>query len=185
MTPYRLVNGRVVPNFFHSVKDTAEFVTDGGDTGVVIIYKSASRSMVATGKTVRIERAEPKTQPANMHVFVRDPVKRLKSAYRFFRAAPPINDRAEKGPMTYEDFIDYVLAGTENMHWRPVTETLSVFGRSDIVPHLFENLAEEYPFPGLGHKNVSEPTVCEVNAHYREDEVKSFYSGDYQLREQA
>lgn len=186
MKPYKLVNGRPVPNFLGMTKDSAEYVTADGNVGVVILFKCASRSMVATGSSCRVQRGVASKQPENMHVFVRDPIQRLQSAYRFFKARPPIEGRNQKGNLTYEEFVDHVLGGAENPHWRPVTETLSVFDRSDIVTHLFENLADEYPIGVLEKRNVSKPVVDqEIDLTYREAELKEFYAGDYKLREEA
>jgi len=187
MKAYKLVNGVPTPQRFnHMNRGGAEYVTDDGTTGVVIIYKNASRSMVASGRVHRVRKGAKNTLPKNMHVFVRDPIQRLKSAYRFFKAQPPVEGRIQTGAMTYEEFVDHVLGGAENPHWRPVTETLSVFDRSDVVVHLFENLADEYPIGVLEKRNVSKPVVDqEIDLTYREAELKEFYSGDYKLREGA
>jgi len=187
MQAYKLVNGIPRPNFSTPPEGRAQYVTDGKDTGVVIIFKAASRSMVATGEERNVFGGRAEDLPKNMHVFVREPLQRLKSAYNFFKAHPPIDGRTKRGPMSYEEFVDHVLDDdARNPHWRSVTETLSVFGRSDIVPHLFENLSDEYPIGALERRNVSKPIEGkEVDTSYREDELKEFYAGDYKLREQA
>lgn len=184
MTPYRLINGRIVPRPGGEL-DFTGYVTDGGD-GVVIILKGASRSMIdAASKIVVRKKDDKRPLPNRMHVFVRDPIERLQSVYKFFRAHPPIEGREERGKMLYSDFIDAVLAGAKNAHWRPVTETLSHFAESDVVVHLFENLAEEFPLGKLAKKNASKPVEQEIDLTYREAELKTFYAGDYQLRRTA
>lgn len=142
-----------------------------GDVGVVIIFKNASRSMVTTGTVVSAHRVR---LPKHLHVFVRDPIQRLKSAYQFFHG------RSRMKALTWEQFIDRVLAGDENVHWLPVTETLKRLNRDDVNVHLFENLATEYPLGKLEHRNQSEPV--NVDTDYRASDIRRFYAGDYNLR---
>jgi hypothetical protein len=158
-----------------------------GEEGALLLLKAASRSLVADPKTRRRVVGEHEI-PKVVHVFVRDPMDRLKSAYQFFRKAPPIQKsaRIRRKKITWEEFVDAVLDGVENPHWRPASygvDKVEAEG-STVVPHLFENIGREYPFGELPYKNESREKV-KVDLTYRLDEVKAFYADDYNLRRDA
>lgn len=145
--------------------------------GVIILLKCASRSMLALRDVRRVVVGEDKL-PDEIHAFVRDPIERLRSAYQFFRKRPPVEYRG--GALEWEQFIDYVLDGRENVHWKPASMTIDEVP-AEVTVHRFEDLAEKFPLGKLPRKNKSRE-VGSVDVAYRADEVKNMYAGDYRLR---
>ena len=175
------------PPFLERMHRIVQVVKDG-DKGVVVVLKAASRSMINSG--LRIVPAKKTDElPSELHVFVRDPIDRLKSAFQFFKGRPPIMGRHQWGAKqmsTWEGFVDGVLDGITNPHWRSVSDTMKLFppGTKFIV-HAFENINDEWPLRGkLERRNQSKP-IEGVDMSYRADELRRFYKDDYKLREQA
>jgi len=112
----------------------------------------------------------------DLHAFIREPHERLRSGYQFFKGHPPIE---HTGDMSWEQFVDFVLAGEKNPHWRPASETIALVGRP-VTSHLFENIQSEYPLGTLEHRNSS--AAMDVDMSYRVDELQQFYAADYELR---
>lgn len=186
---HRRVGGRTVPVTKMDLvprKPVALCVTRPGDkdVGVLLVFKAASRSMV-NGREQHVLSGGNES-PRKLHVFVRDPIDRLASAYKFFRGRPPI-DYPEDGAISWERFVDLVLdEGKENPHWRSVTDTIALAGGGKIIPHMFERLSEEFPLGELERRNES-PVDLEqsIDRSYRSDELKAAYAGDYELRERV
>lgn len=150
-----------------------------GKEGVIVVLKAASRAMVQDYKRIRWEiMGEP--LPPKLHIFVRDPIQRLKSAYQFFNGRPPVH--APHRNLTWEEFVDAVLDGAENPHWRSAQETIDLLpgAQGRVTVHRFEDLATEFPLGPLVKKNESTP--IDVDLTYREQELKDFYAADYALR---
>jgi len=149
------------------------------DTGVLVSLKNASRSMVNYPGIGGVK-VPPGTPPANLMVFMRDPIERLHSAYQFFEGRPPLGNG--RNLITWEEFIDEVLAGAKNQHWKPVSEGIAIVGKPVQVYKLSE-LNEKWPFDGppMETRNKSKP--IQVNLKYREDELKALYADDYTLLE--
>ena len=154
-------------------------IVSDGKVGVLVVLKSASRSVLASAKLKL--RAGEDMLPAEVHVFVRDPIERLRSAYQFFNHRPPI-EGSRATTFTWEEFIDNVLNGSKNIHWRPVSELVARAG-IDPVLHLFENIGKEYPLGPLQHKNTS--ATIDVDMSYRKSELQSLYADDYAMRAKA
>ncbi len=176
---FRIVGHRKMPVCAGDMERRIAVISRGG-VGVVIILKCASRSMFA-GEGFRSIVGRDK-MPSELHVFVRDPIKRLVSAYQFFRRRPPVSGYPDLKQITWEQFIDAVLNNEKNPHWCPVSETLSYI-EQDVIAHKFENLSSEYPLGSLGHKNPSNPVA--VDEGYRANEILALYAGDVSLREAA
>ena len=165
---------------------TALYVTAHGNdsVGVFVVFKAASRSMVK-GRAQHASRNGP--TPEEMHVFVREPIERLESAYRFFGGRPPI-DYLEDGEISWERFIDLLLdEGKENPHWRSAADTLKLAGRShDTIVHLFEDVNKAFPLGKLDRRNESKRDGRFVtDPTYREAELREMYADDYALRKRA
>lgn len=110
-----------------------------------------------------------------LHLFLRDPVDRLISAWSHLRnedqCPPALADRPD-----YETFVDRVLAGAEDAHWRPQMEAL-VREPDRIYP--FERISEHFPAVtgrAIEHHNASHPP--RVNDLYRLDELWQLYHAD-------
>jgi len=153
-----------------------------GGVGVLLIPKCASQSM-GTVKGILNAKTEEDV-PKVVHAFIRDPIDRLYSAFAFMDAAPPgmyeyMNRRA-----TWEEFVDTIIqSGLIDEHWEPQADVVARLGRP-VILHLFENISTEFPFEGLEWTN-KRTRHFEADLSYREDELKEYYAGDYQLREEA
>jgi hypothetical protein len=178
-----------------AVLDRFVNIVHRGDVGVVIVLKSASRSMLSVHrkKIIHVDTMGGTSSaplPAELHVFVRDPIERLRSAYQFFGLRLAViatvnpDDEPTRGEFTWENFIDNVLAGSKNPHWRPVSETVGKLKKSGVIPHLFENVADEYPLGELPTKNASRP-IEGLDLSYRSRDLRELYAGDYAMRARA
>jgi len=182
---YTLLNGRrfLKRGGHNRGRDLDAFaVMSNGKIGVVVILKSASRSILGS-EAILLTSDDKDKLPDELHVFVRDPIERLRSSYQFFKKQPPIVGRTSRDDLTWKEFVDYVLSGVDNPHWRPASKTVGNTGKA-AIPHLFENINEEYPLGKLDVKNVSVP-IEGIDLAYRIEELKLMYSDDYKLREQA
>ena len=172
---YKLVRGKKLLRRADDGRRVIVATRDG--IGVIVIFKAASRSMIAAKtKQLAVGRDE---LPDELHVFVREPIERLRSAYQFFVRRPPAGEPNDN--MSWEEFIDRVLDGAKNVHWRPVTEVLATVNRDDVIVHLFENLESEFPWGNLQRRNVAK-VEYDVDMTYRADELRTMYAGDYALR---
>ena len=152
-----------------------------GDVGVLVIRKNASSSMQSARERI-VDTYED--LPPELHVFVREPIQRLYSAYRFFGKQPVVFFREEARDYTWEEFVDGILdKGYDDMHWRPVSKTIELLGRP-VIPHLFEKVNEEYMLGDLPIEKSS-PLYYDADLSYREDDLREYYQGDYALREEA
>lgn len=142
--------------------------------GVLTIPKCASSSMkkMTKGAAKSLKRD---TIPKRMIVFVRDPIERLESAYRFFSKS-----RSNKFNATWFELVDAVLNGHPNIHWMPQTRYIENFPGIEAYP--FECLATVWRAlfgTELTWANPSDPMDL---AGYRIDELKEHYREDYQWR---
>lgn len=115
----------------------------------------------------------------NIHLFVRDPIDRLKSAWQFFADVDP-----QAVQSSWERFVDAVLAGAENRHW--YSQTLTHTWRGVFLPthlHPFEDINQIWPTlirRPIGQENMS--IVRNVDRSYRRAELETFYADDMVLR---
>ena len=152
--------------------------------GVVIVLKAASRSMIAASKRLPVG-----TVPEKLHVFVRDPIDRLRSVYQFFTDVQerqqllkehlPPRPQRQIELSSWEAFVDALLDGALNPHWEPVADILDKIG-SQVLVHRFENLADEFPLGELEKRNVSKRK--QLDTTYREDELRAYYARDFAMR---
>jgi len=180
-----------------SGKITRRFVPSGGpdffqpaviadldsNVGVIMVLKAASRSMirgVIDGHQKRLVIGEDDL-PGDLHIFIRDPLERLRSSYQFMMGRSNPISRACRGD--YCDFVDDILLGDQkDPHWAPQSAVISMLDGAPHI-HLFERLDGEYPLGPLQRLNSSKR--MEIDDSYREQEVREFYSDDYALREGA
>ena len=127
--------------------------------------------------------------PPVIDVFVRDPIERLRSAFQFFRGHPPFRVRHQwkaKSMASWENFVDAILEGVPNPHWRPVADTLDLFPESanfNIVA--FEEINEKWGLRKKLEKKNKSIKMDNIDLNYRRDELREFYARDYALRRQA
>ena len=148
---------------------------------MLMLLKCASRSMIASRP--KKHRKGDRKMPKEVHAFVRDPLERLRSVYQFFKKGPPIIGETER-TMPWEKFIDYVLAGKDNPHWRPASVMIERLGHPNVIVHRFEDLGTEYPLGDLPQRNKSKK-MDDLDMNYRKDELLAFYADDIKLREGA
>jgi hypothetical protein len=87
--------------------------------------------------------------------FIRHPVARLHSCYRYIKTAPGSDTRSKKRLpdfATYEEFIDSVLAGETNRHWDQQIPMVTnpVFLPTEV--HRFEDIHRYINIPWLLYK---------------------------------
>ena len=115
--------------------------------------------------------------------FPREPFDKLRSVFQFFWDS----SRYPRTPFwkTYEQCVDKILGGAENLHWWPQAELLKGF--PDLTMYRFEDLSRiwaEIGFPALRHRNKSTRVVIQ-NPDYRIDEIRVYYAADFELRKQC
>lgn len=110
--------------------------------------------------------------PARLVAFVRDPIERLQSCYRYFWKKYSLP--------SWPGFVDQVLAGEPDGHWMPQAQFLP----AGCETYRFEDLAVVWArngLPTLRHLNRGKrpnlPLEC-----YREDDLRRHYRADYELR---
>lgn len=144
------------------------------NTGILLIPKCASSSL----KKMRMGAAKSLKRdpvPDRMICFVREPIERLKSAYQFFSQS-----RSNKFRATWHQFIDAVLAGNPNIHWKPQTRFIERFDNPQVYP--FEKVSEVWRMlvgSELAHAN---PSAYKALDDYRLNELRKHYAEDYQWR---
>lgn len=112
-------------------------------------------------------------------LFVRDPIERFISGYRFL-------SRAREILICYRGFVDQVLDGWMDMHIQAQRDYHSIDGEfkpTELYP--FERLGEIWPFVGMGDlpvKNASPKNWPDVDISYRLEELQNYYAKDYELR---
>lgn len=111
--------------------------------------------------------------------FIRHPIARLHSCYRFIKSPikpdTPKKDRFTDYPC-YESFVDSVLDGETNRHWDQQIPMVTnpVFLPTEV--HRFEDIHRYINIPWL---NRSEST--EINEGYRLPEIEELYAEDFRL----
>ena len=111
--------------------------------------------------------------------FIRHPMERLRSCYSMLCEMSEQGDPHSCGaPVdSWESFVDHVLSGADNEHWRPQIEHVgnvpNVWRRFEDLPECF---GEFHPGP-LPHLNKI--ARRETN-NYREDDLMRLYADDFQ-----
>jgi hypothetical protein len=158
-------------------------VIKGSQTGTIIALteKGGCTSMRQTLKRQRAGKLrdlhQVREQQIPIRVYLRHPVKRLISAWRYFYPSQFPRQTRIPAHASFEEFVDRVLGGVSNEHWDP---QLGLYAGCNIDElYQFERVMETWPpeFP-LEHLNASHfsvrppthiPRQAEVNAHFREE----------------
>lgn len=116
--------------------------------------------------------------------FIRHPVARLHSCYRYIKTEPRSDTPTGTGWKrlrqlrlnSYEDFVDLVLSGQTNRHWDQQIPMVTnpVFLPTEV--HRFEDIHRYINIPWL---NRSEST--EIDESYRLDEIEKLFEEDLRL----
>lgn len=124
---------------------------------------------------LRVERPlrlAPGEIPFGSIAFIRDPIDRLVSAYRFFANMGQNRFFGSEWP----DMVDRVLGGL----WDPHVLPQSLFIRkAGARAYLFEDLAAIWPYKELRRENISQGAYM---FPYRMDELLEHYKEDRDLR---
>ena len=119
--------------------------------------------------------------------WIRHPIRRLESGYRFFKmnANRGIRNHHYIPVNSWEDYVDFSLKET-NRHWNPQYDTLLHEGEYlPTVTHRFEDINElwdQYCNHPIKHMNKSEASET---SEYRLDELTEKYSHDQRLWDQS
>lgn len=107
--------------------------------------------------------------------FIRHPVARLHSCYRYIKQGPDPKSKLKRHD-TYQSFVDSVLAGDRNRHFNQQIPMVTdpVFLPTEV--HRFEDIHRYINIPWL---NRSEST--EINEGYRLPEIEELYAEDLRL----
>lgn len=108
--------------------------------------------------------------PARLVAFVRDPIERCVSGYRFFHRI------AKDWASSWEAWVDRVLS-TDNPHWSPQS---SLVGDADC--YRFECLNEVWETLGFAPLTRANVSHYAATNDYRCDELRAFYRPDFELR---
>lgn len=107
--------------------------------------------------------------------FVRDPILRLKSAWRYF--SPKGNAGIRKNS-TWPEYVDDVLGGLTNPHWLPVHSSY----RTEVL-YPYEYLEDIWNSIGFPPLPIFKPTDRTMPApDHRLDELHELYAADLELR---
>lgn len=144
--------------------------------------KAGWTSMQQAGKgypTLDINAAARSDKP--IVLFVRHPVDRLVSAWRFFHQKAHFPNRHIASKTGLEKFVDQVLKGVEDQHWMSQVKLHTHHRFIPTVVHRFENIHEVWP--ELPHLNKGPGVPFDL--WHRKDEVEEYYRADLELWENA
>lgn len=150
-------------------------ITSGSATGLIIglVPKAAFtsiRSSLLPDYAEKVGRPEAKEQQLPIRIYIRQPLQRMVSAFRFLSTGPVLPDDC-----TFEQFVDLVLEGSGNSHWLPQVAWFDDYNVTEV--YQLERIAETWPAEiSLGHLNRSTAPVPEIG--YRLDELNDYYAGD-------
>lgn len=150
------------------------YVSPAKTAAVALIPKCGSTSLThaTVGGAHLIETL--KQQPVT-HVFIRDPIERLESAYQFFR------EHAPSFQPSWQEFIDAVIDGEPNGHW----QSQHVFIEKLRQPyyHKFEDIGQVWEdVTGKALPRYQSSQKVEL-PEYRYIDLKRHYRDDFNLRE--
>lgn len=116
--------------------------------------------------------------------FIRDPIERIQSAYRFLRDKGAYYEKFDK----YEDFVDNLLSQADdnstNIHWRTQKRICS-FEDEFILDrwYRFEDLTEIWGSLGLPKLRTTNISVKHPVSDYQLYQIQQRYREDYKLRD--
>lgn len=145
------------------------------DGHLAVVPKAGYQSFRQFFKDQGIQGVTPNAASGHLYWFVRHPVSRLVSAWRYFAAKPAFPRKM--GSPSYEAFVDGVLAKQYvDFHW---TSQAAQLCRVPDTIWRFEDLPDVWPRltpKKLPHLNES--TAPAPDAEYRRADVEAFFSED-------
>lgn len=144
----------------------------GGCTSIQQSVKGARK-----GRSKSLQETITRQYP--VRIYLRHPLKRLISAWRYFHPALFPRESGVPAHAPYEEFVDCVLQPLSNEHWNPQLRMYEGCNITEI--YRFENIAETWPrdIP-LRHLNSSyypPPTLEQTG--YRLAELQEFFAEDF------
>lgn len=154
---------------------------DLGDKVVTSCPKAGSRAIekaIGARKEIHAHNAAGR----RVITFLRHPIERLISAYRYFNFVEGWQkDMSFYGyTAPYERFVDAVLDGERNRHWIQQSELLR-HGRNFVPTEVyrFEDINEIWPkVIGIPLQRVNASNLKPVDQWYRRNELDNLYSED-------
>lgn len=152
---------------------------------VAVVAKSGAQSVTQTlGAGWYINNEQALYYPERLF-FIRHPIRRLESAFNFFKTLEVDSSIYDKFDVsttpTWEDFVDHVLSGADDEHWTPQVDSLyfkgDIFTPTQVMQ--FEDINKWWPdyFPtNLKWLNASVPQRI---IPYRNVELINYYADDF------
>ncbi len=156
-------------------------ITRGSATGLIIglVPKAgltSIRGSLYPEYAEKVWRPEVKERQLPVRIYIRQPLRRMVSAFRFLSMGPGVLP----DDCTFEQFVDLVLEGIGNMHWLPQVAWFDDYNVTEI--YQLERIAETWP-PDivLGHLNRSPDSTPVPEMGYRLNELNDYYAGDLKV----
>ncbi len=156
-------------------------ITKGSATGLIIglIPKSALTSIRGSlypEYAEKVWRPEAMKHQFPIRIYIRHPLRRMVSAFRFLSMQP----RVLPGACTFERFVDLILDGIRNSHWLPQVAWFDEYNVTEI--YQLERITETWPSEiELGHLNRSPDSTPTPTMGYRMDELNDYYGNDLRV----
>ena len=146
--------------------------------------KNGSNSLHEVSPNKVVENIEVLNIPVRV-AWIREPYKRLISAYSFFKSTIEgggrLNKELSENVGSYEEFIDYTLNNNDE-HWDSQVGQLTLNGDYlATVSHRFEDINELWSLYFGGFIPHSNGCVHKTVSDYRKDELDMKYKEDYEL----
>jgi hypothetical protein len=148
--------------------------------------KTLVKSLAALYRDDGCYQDEVAERPGTCYLFVRHPIARLVSCYRFFKENGLLRKAGLTQTASYEEFVDEILdGGREDIHWEPQIDYHTT-PEGTFVPDVtfrFENIAQIWPYlfdvPLLRyHATEYDP---KIDRDYRDLELRTYYAADLEL----
>jgi len=132
----------------------------------------------------RCDRNEVKRDQTPIRIYIREPITRFISAYRFLNGGEECGKTRSLTPdvKTFEDFVDRVLDPDKegDQHWMPQVSRFDGYNITEM--YQFERIKETWPdYIPLIHINKTSDNAPYPKLGYRMDEIEKYYAEDIRV----